>query len=263
MNTKIPIAASAILVAVALTLTGCSSGGLPGTSSGGGSGSSGSGGSGGGTSGGGGSGPTKNYGADDLVTILKKTETARNLSGTIKTNAEIKADQKDLENGQSLTKSLTDAGGKFEPAACGTLLDSLVSKGVSILAGSDWTAATLEASSDIISVGSTSNVAGAQAAMSNVQNVMSQITSQCSSMKITDGSVSIAFNIKKASATTKASTTFAYEEDITIPGSTKVSKTLTIEATYGNLFIGDVALTNPNISEMEANVNAVIDAANG
>jgi hypothetical protein len=250
----IPIAAAAVVLALALA--GCSSGGLPGGASGGGSTS------GGATSGGGNvtdNGPTNTYTASDLIAILKKVQTARNLSGTIMTDAELRTGTKP---GESLTQTFTKEGGKFVPAACGTLLDSLEAAGDQYLDESGWRGATLDASTDLISVATASDDAKADAIVLKTKSIMSQMISQCGSMTIDIGKTSIGFKITNATASTNGNQTFAYNEEVSLGGAAS-SDTETIEAVYGNLFIGDVALSKPNVGNMEANVNAVISAANG
>ena len=247
------------MLAIALTLTGCSAGSLPGSS--GGSGSSGSGSSGSGGSGAGNNGSSKIFSADDLVAILKKVETTRSLTGTITDNAQIKADEA-KGSSESLTQEFSASGGKIEPAACGTLLDTLSTAGDKYIDQSTWVGASLNATgSDIISVASAPSSSGVSAIIAKTKGIMGQLASQCPSITIVSSAVTIKFEIKDASATTNAAQTYAYEEDIVADG--QASKTETIEAIDGNLYIGDVSVTNPNVSDMEANINAVISAANG
>ncbi len=150
MNNTVPIAATILLAA--LVLTGCSAGSLPGTSSSSAAGSKSSGSSGSGS--GSNSGPNKNYSADDLVAILKKVETIRGISGTIKDDAQIKAAE-NTNPGQSLTDTFASEGGTIAPAVCGTLLDQLIQAGdAASINTSLFTSASLDASSDIISIGS-------------------------------------------------------------------------------------------------------------
>jgi len=265
-----PIAASAGILLAALVLTGCSAGALPGTpsspaagsssnSSGSGSGSAAGSSNTGGS--GGNSGPTHDYTADDLVAILKKAEATRNLSGTIKDDAQIKADLAS-NPGESLTQTFAASGGQFEPAACGTIMDSLLDEANKSLADSGYEGASLTATSDILNVASASGGSATAGLLASSKSTMSKLTSQCSTMSVVDGSTTIGFTISNASATSNANQTFAYEEDITIPGQAAV-KTLTIEAQYGNLYIGDVSVSDPDASRMEANINAVVAAAKG
>ena len=260
---KITVPIAAVALATALVLTGCSTGSLPGSSSGSGSGSSSkSGGSGGGSSGSGssGSGPTLNLTDNDLVAILTKVQASRNLGGTIETGAELKA-KAGSNPSESLTQSFAAAGGSFVPASCGTLFDKLESVAESANNATGFTSAALEGTSDIVSVGTATNSTLADSILSNTKSIMSQMVSQCSNLVMKVGTTSIGFKITDVSATTDGTSTTAFEEDIT--ASTENIKTLTIQAQYGNLYIGDVSITNPNESEMEANINAVIAAAKG
>lgn len=246
---------SACVLTGALALSGCA----PAVNTAGGSGSSG--GSNGGSSSGGG-GPTQSYTADGLVAILKKVEASQHLTGTIDDNAQVKADTSELTKG-SITSSLTADGGKIVPAECGTLLDNLVKQGAQAMIQNSWISATLEASTDIVGVGATTNASQAQDELGKIKDTMNQLSGKCSSMTIDAGAVKMSMSIKPMTFTTNASTTFGYEEDVAISGSKSVDKTLTIEAIYGNLFISDVGISNPQASDLEANVNAVIDAAKG
>ena len=206
----------------------------------------------------GGSGPTNNYTANDLVTILKTAETARGLTGTIRTNSELKATEAAGGN-KSFTQEFTADGGTFTPAACGNLLNNLVAAGEKVLNRNDWRGASLDATNDIISVAATSDTVGAATVLATTKNIMGRLASQCGTMTIKNSSISIGFTISPLSVSSNADQTYGYEEDIIVSG--KTTKTATIEAVYGNLYIGDVSLTDPNLSNMEANVNAIIAAA--
>jgi hypothetical protein len=256
VKNTVPIAATILLAA--LVLTGCSAGSLPGTSSSSAAGSKSSGSSGSGS--GSNSGPNKNYSADDLVAILKKVETIRGISGTIKDDAQIKAAE-NTNPGQSLTDTFASEGGTIAPAVCGTLLDQLIQAGdAASINTSLFTSASLDASSDIISIGSStsSETAGI---ISKVKGIMGQVVAQCGDMTLNISGTSAKFTVVSAPVTSNASQTFAFEEDFTVEG--QLVKTLTVEAVYGNLLIGDAAISTPSTSRQEANINAVVAAANG
>jgi hypothetical protein len=244
----LPILASAVVLTLALA--GCSSGGLPAGSS------TSAGNNGSGTSQN--NGPTGSYSASDLVAILKKTEAARGLTGKINDNAQLKAL---ATNGgtKSFTSEFAAAGESFQPKACGDLLDSLIAASEKELKSNDWRGASVVTTNDIISIAAASSASTTDSLLTDTKNIMSQLTSKCATMTIKAASISLGFTITPVTATTNADQTYAYEEDITSSGT--VTKTLTIEAVYGNLYIGDVSITNPKLSDIEANVNAVIAAS--
>jgi hypothetical protein len=240
MKSRTPIAAFAILVA-ALALTGCSTGGLPGVSAGIGA-----------------TGPTNNYSADGLVALLMKAKAQRNLGGSIQTDSQIKSAAKPSTHG--MTTDLKAEGQKLTPAGCGQLLDSLAAEFAVVVYNSSWKAATLVESEGALDLGSTANSVDALAVLAKTKGIMDQVDSKCSTMRLTDGSGdAVKFTIREVPATSNAGATFAYEQIIYAPGVTQ--KTVTMEAVYGNLFIGDVVLQSPNIPSMEANINAVVAAA--
>jgi hypothetical protein len=245
----IPIAASAVILSLALA--GCSSGGLPGTAIGAGSGGSGG-------SGGSASGPTKNYSANDLVTILQTAQKAQGLSGTVQDNTQLKKLQAS-GGSKSFTQEFAASGGTFSPASCGTKLDSLVALGEQLFDKKEWIGASLNASTDILDVAATSNTAATGALFQRTKSIMANIAAQCPTMVIRDAGISIGFTIKAITATTNGDNTYGYEEDISESGTT--TKTITVEASYGNLYVGDVSITDADLTKVEANVNAVIAAA--
>jgi hypothetical protein len=261
MKTRIPIAASAVLIAAAIALTGCSSGGLPGTSSGAAAGSGTSGG-GSGSGGSGGSGPTKNYSADELVAILKAAEPTTG-TGKIQDDAQLKAvigNGKDIEN---FTSQFAKEGGKFEPAICGTYIDDMTQDAANYGQGATGIGAENSTTNDLLGL-STSNSASASALASKLASVLDGMATNCGSSKIvitTDGTTeSIPMKIKKLSISTDADSTYAYEESFTLPGSGSDSS-LSAVGEYGNLFISDTEINGGTIAGLEKNINALVAAA--
>ena len=203
-----------------------------------------------------GSSSNATYSADDLVTILKKANATLNAGGTIKDNAQLVA-----ALGKLGAKNPAElfAGAKITPASCLTALDNALPSAKKFTA-SGGVEASLTSSKYI--VGALSNPSGAlpTSITGSLTSDLDGLYSNCGEMKINAGSVHGSIDITKVAATTTADKTYAYSEDISIGGSS--SKTIAIEAVYGNLFISVVSLGS-TLAESEAAVNAVVAAAKG
>ena len=245
LTVKKSVSVVAVATLVALALAGCSAGSTSGTAST--APQQGSGGS------------TQTYTADDLVKILQTAEKTIG-TGKISDNATVQANIKSAGNLKP-SASLTADGGKIVPASCGTTLDNAIitdSKGFGV--GSSGIAAELNYGKGILAVFSSTNGSLSSGLANTLTTSLQQLYSACSNMQIVDGSTSLDMTITKFAAHTDAAQTFAFDETITISGTS--TPTPVIEALDGNIFIADTGIGGTNADAVAA-INAVVAAAKG
>ena len=206
-----------------------------------------------------GSSSSKDYSADDLVALLTKAEATLKVKGTIKDDAQLKADLAKLGKDESggIATSIAKEGGKITPASCATALNNLVPDAKNFTS-SGGVEASLTYSKGILGVLANPKGALPTSISSGILTNLDGIYSSCGNMKLTLSGISGGLSITKVAATTNADQTYAFNETIDIAGQKSV--TTSVQGIYGNLYISEVGLGG-TLADDEAAINAVVAAA--